>query len=78
MEKEIRSKRKIIYGVATVSDKGQIAIPIDLRRDLGIETGEKLIVLKRKDEGGITLVKLSKMDELLSKMQEDEEFFSKK
>ncbi|OYT25265.1 MAG: hypothetical protein B6U95_09925 [Thermofilum sp. ex4484_82] len=42
----------MVYGIVTVSEKGQIAIPVDARRDLNIETGDKLIVLKRKELGG--------------------------
>ena len=66
-----------MYGVVTVSEKGQIVIPVDARRDLDIKTGDKLIVLKRKDEAGLTLIKLDKMDELMFLIQEDEEFFKK-
>ncbi|HDN74108.1 MAG TPA: AbrB/MazE/SpoVT family DNA-binding domain-containing protein, partial [Archaeoglobus sp.] len=51
----ICSKRRIVYGIVTVSEKGQIVIPVDARRDLDIKTGDKFIVLKRKDEAGLTL-----------------------
>ena len=71
------SKQRIVYGVVTVSEKGQIAIPVDARRDLDIKAGDKLIVLKRKDESGLTLIKLDKMDELMFLIQENEEFFKK-
>jgi AbrB family looped-hinge helix DNA binding protein len=71
------SKQRIVYGVVTVSEKGQIAIPVDARRDLNIKTGDKLIVLKRKDEAGLTLIKLERIDELMFLIQEDEEFFKK-
>jgi len=73
----ICSKQRIVYGVVTVSEKGQIAIPVDARRDLNIKAGDKLIVLKRKDEAGLTLIKLDKMDELMFLVQEDEDFFRK-
>ena len=76
-KKGICSKQRIVYGVVTVSEKGQIAIPIDARRDLDIKAGDKLIVLKRKDEAGLTLIKLDEMDELMFRIQEDEEFFKK-
>ncbi|MHA1262205.1 MAG: AbrB/MazE/SpoVT family DNA-binding domain-containing protein, partial [Candidatus Freyarchaeota archaeon] len=49
MSKGTCSKTRIMYGVVTVSDKGQIAIPVDLRKDLDIRQGDKLMVLKRKD-----------------------------
>ncbi|RLI76554.1 AbrB family transcriptional regulator [Archaeoglobales archaeon] len=68
---------RIVYGVVTVSDKGQIAIPADLRRDLDIKQGDKLFVLKRRDEAGLTLIKLEKIDELMYRIQKNELFFSK-
>jgi len=74
-KKGICTHDRIFYGMVTVSDKGQIAIPIDLRRDLGIETGSKLIVMKRKDYAGIVLLKVERMDKLMDKIREDESFF---
>jgi|GEM_PF-5186273 len=35
------------------------------------------MVLKRRDGAGITLIKLRAMDELIFKIQEDEDLFSK-
>lgn len=75
--KGVCGKRRIVYGVVTVSDKGQVVIPVDARRDLNIKPGDKLLVLKRRDEAGVTLIKLEKMDELMYLIQEDEEFFKK-
>lgn len=60
-----------------MSDKGQIAIPIDLRKDIDIKSGDKLMVLKRKDSAGITLIKLSAVDSIMLKIQEDDDFISK-
>jgi AbrB family looped-hinge helix DNA binding protein len=77
MMKGTCSKMRIVYGMVTVSDKGQIAIPVDLRNDLDLEKGDKLMVLKRKDEAGFTLLKIDKMDDLMHKLQEDGEFFKK-
>ena len=72
------SKGRIVYGVVTVSDKGQISIPVDLRRDLEISQGDMLMILKRRDEAGFTLVKLSKIDDLMYRLQEDDRFLSEK
>jgi len=66
-----------LYGIVTVSEKGQIAIPVDARRDLDIKAGDKLLVLKRKDEAGLVLIKLDKMDELMFLIQENEDFFKR-
>lgn len=35
---------KRFYGAITVSDRGQIVIPAQARRDFGIEVGDKLLV----------------------------------
>jgi AbrB family looped-hinge helix DNA binding protein len=44
-------RRKKFYGSVTVSDRGQIVIPSEARRDFGIEVGEKLLVLGDLDKG---------------------------
>lgn len=62
--------------MVTVSDKGQIAIPIDVRRELDIKTGDRLIVIKRKDNAGIILLKTEKMDSLIEKIRDDDSFFA--
>lgn len=52
------------YGGTTVGEKGQIVLPADLRRDLGIKSGDKLAVLVLEKDGfpGIVFVK----DELVT------------
>lgn len=71
------SKMADFYGVVTVSDKGQIAIPIDVRRELDIKTGDRLIVIKRKDNAGVILLKTEKMDTLIEKVRDDDRFFAR-
>jgi len=46
-----------IYGAATVGERGQIALPADARRDLGIEPGDKLMVFGNKVNGSLVLIK---------------------
>ena len=60
-----------------MSEKGKIAIPVDLRKDSEIAPGEKLMVLRRRDGSGIPLVKLRAMDDLMRRVSEDEDLFSK-
>lgn len=55
----------------TVSDKGQIVIPQELREDLSIERGDKLIVLRRKDGKGFTALKEDILSETFSDLAED-------
>ncbi|MGK8506808.1 AbrB/MazE/SpoVT family DNA-binding domain-containing protein [Nocardia asiatica] len=45
------------YGAVTVSERGQIAIPAQARRDHGIAPGDKLLVLGDPEQG-LALVKL--------------------
>ncbi len=50
------------YGTVTVSDRGQVAIPAEARRDLGIEVGDKLLVF-----GDLTFgLALGRADDLLA------------
>ena len=51
-------ERRRFYGSITVSDRGQVVIPAEARRDLGIEVGDKLLVLGDLDEG-LAIVKAS-------------------
>jgi AbrB family looped-hinge helix DNA binding protein len=44
------------YGTATVSERGQIVIPAEARRDLAIECGAKLLVFRSGSMGGHGLV----------------------
>jgi len=46
-----------IYGAATVGERGQIALPADARRDLGIEPGDKLMVFGNRLGGSLVLIK---------------------
>ncbi|HEY50131.1 MAG TPA: AbrB/MazE/SpoVT family DNA-binding domain-containing protein [Dehalococcoidia bacterium] len=49
-------KGKKFYGSVTVSERGQIAIPAEARKDFAIKTGDKLLVLGDL-ERGIALAK---------------------
>ncbi|MGD9117057.1 MAG: AbrB/MazE/SpoVT family DNA-binding domain-containing protein [Dehalococcoidia bacterium] len=50
---------KRFYGSVTVSERGQIVIPSDARKDFGICTGDKLLVLGDLEQGiAVTTVSL--------------------
>ncbi|MCG2783717.1 MAG: AbrB/MazE/SpoVT family DNA-binding domain-containing protein [Anaerolineae bacterium] len=53
---------KRFYGSVTVSERGQIVIPAEARRDFGIEVGEKLLVFGDLEQG-LALMKASKLIE---------------
>ena len=71
MEKGICKRRRKFFGLITVTNKGQIAIPIELRRELKIKQGDKLIVLKRNDGQGINLLKADAINGFLEKLTKD-------
>lgn len=48
---------KKFYGSVTVSERGQIVIPTDARKNFGIKTGDKLLVFGDLEKGlGIATV----------------------
>lgn len=51
-------KGKQFYGAVTVSERGQIVIPVSARRDFGIQIGDKLLVLGDLEQG-LALIKAS-------------------
>lgn len=53
------------YGAVTVSERGQIVIPAQARRDLNIRPGDKLLVLGDPAQG----LALATIDRLISNWQ---------
>jgi AbrB family looped-hinge helix DNA binding protein len=51
------------YGAVTVSERGQVVIPAQARRDLGIQIGEKLLVIGGPG-GGLWLLRADLVSEL--------------
>ena len=43
-------KGELRFKTIKVSQKGQIAIPSDIRRELGIRRGEELLIIKKGDK----------------------------
>lgn len=46
-----------IYGTATVGERGQISIPADARKELNINSGDKIIVFGNRVNGALILFK---------------------
>lgn len=70
-KKGICTYKEGFYGWITISEKGQIAIPVEVRRQLGIKSGDKLLVLLRKDKTGIILLKPEIMDKIFEKIRQE-------
>lgn len=64
-------KKPEFYGSTTVGERGQIVLPVELRKKFGINAGDKLLVLghKHMDFWNVHLVKaetLGKMMEMIN------------
>lgn len=64
---------KKLYGTATVGTKGQIVIPADARKELGIEEGDRLYVVGSPNFLG--LFKEEMLQELMQHMTAQLESF---
>ncbi|MEW6087651.1 MAG: AbrB/MazE/SpoVT family DNA-binding domain-containing protein [bacterium] len=61
------SKGNQLIGWVTVSSKGQIAIPVELREKLNLKNGDRLLAVLRKDEDGFNLIKSSALNDVFDK-----------
>ncbi len=57
------------YGAVTVSERGQVVIPAEARRDLGIEVGEKLLVVGGP-AGGLLFLRATVVSQFLDRWTE--------
>jgi AbrB family looped-hinge helix DNA binding protein len=73
-------KDKKFYGSVTVSERGQIALPVEARKDFNIRTGDKLLVLADLNKG-IVITKSNLVfkiiEETLEAAQKMESFLNK-
>lgn len=56
------------YGSATVGSKGQIVIPQEAREEMGIKTGDKLVVLGLKDNTMLGICSVDGIEALMGDM----------
>jgi len=68
---EPRMKPMKFYGSTTVGERGQIVLPINLRRDLNIKKGDTLIVIGNPHVKNITLFNEETMDKYLDFMSDN-------
>jgi AbrB family looped-hinge helix DNA binding protein len=63
-------KKPIFYGSTTVGERGQIVLPAQLRKDLHINKGDKLLVMRDHHGSRIILVNPETMNKFLDMMSE--------
>lgn len=65
---------EFFYGSVTVGDRGQVVIPAEARTQLGIEPGDKLLVMRDPKVNGLMVCKLEAfigmLDDLRAKIGE--------
>jgi AbrB family looped-hinge helix DNA binding protein len=54
-------------GWVTVSSKGQVAIPTEVRNRLDIKNGDRLLIVLRKERDGFNLIKSEALNEVFER-----------
>ncbi|OLN28501.1 AbrB/MazE/SpoVT family DNA-binding domain-containing protein [Desulfosporosinus metallidurans] len=63
------------YGSTVMGERGQVVIPVEAREEIGIEPGEKLVVLGNKRRGVVILFKSDVMTRFADMMFRKARFF---
>jgi AbrB family looped-hinge helix DNA binding protein len=64
-------KKTIFYGSATVGERGQIALPVKLRKEFNINKGDKLLVIGMPHHANIMLINPEAMNAYLEVINEN-------
>lgn len=56
------------FGTAVLGPRGQLVIPVEARNELGMDTGNKLLVFGHFGGRGLTLIKVEAVEELFNIM----------
>jgi AbrB family looped-hinge helix DNA binding protein len=65
---EIEKADNCFCGTATVGERGQVVIPADLRKELGMQPGDKLLIWKHPSGKGIMLFPVDSVREFMTMM----------
>jgi len=56
------------YGTVTVGERGQIVVPAELRKELGVAPGDKLLIWQHPSGKGMMLFPVGSMREFMNHM----------
>ncbi|MDO8535687.1 MAG: AbrB/MazE/SpoVT family DNA-binding domain-containing protein [Candidatus Omnitrophota bacterium] len=66
-----------VYGAVTVGERGQLVIPANLRKDLDIKAGDRLMIFAKIDRKMISIMRekdfsdfLQKASKIISKLED--------
>ncbi len=65
------------FGSAVVGPRGQLVVPVEARRELGIDVGTKLLVFGHFGGRGLMFVKVEAVEELLNIMSRKVDEFAR-
>jgi bifunctional DNA-binding transcriptional regulator/antitoxin component of YhaV-PrlF toxin-antitoxin module len=68
MEQSDRRDIGKCFGTTVLGPRGQLVIPVEARKELGIDAGNKLLVFSHFRGQGLVLVKVETAEELLNIM----------
>lgn len=63
------SFEECFFGSATVGERGQVVIPSDIRKDLGIHPGDRLLVFRHPLGKGLLLAKIDCVQDVIRSFQ---------
>ena len=66
------------YGSVTVGERGQIVIPAEARAELGMQPGDKLLVMKHPMHAGLMVFKIEAVREFLDEFARAVEVIAEK
>jgi len=69
--------RPKVFGSTVVSPRGQVVIPVNARRELGINSGDTLIVCGPPHGQGLLLLKVEAVEQMLGLMSAQLSSFEK-
>jgi len=77
MEQEHKGLIGKCFGSTTVGPRGQLVIPVEARKEMGIDVGTKLLVFNHFRGRGLIFVKVDAVEELLNMVSRRVDEFSK-
>jgi bifunctional DNA-binding transcriptional regulator/antitoxin component of YhaV-PrlF toxin-antitoxin module len=77
MEQDDRRTVHKYFGSAVVGPRGQLVIPVEARRELGIAVGTKLLAFNLPQGAGILLIKVEAVEDLVNAISREVKYFTK-
>jgi len=77
MEQEHRRLIGKCFGSAVVGPRGQLVIPVEARKELGVDIGTKLLVFNHFGGRGMVFVKVEAVEDMFNIMSSHLEEFAK-